>query len=82
MRVTPLGLCLRVILNENPLNLEKTTFSGLSLLLLIYGSFVHKLTSAVTVFWKYEFLKRPCILRPSPETLSLDLLNLLSIYFT
>ena len=36
MRVTPLGFCLRVIVNENPLNLEKTTSSGLSVLLLIY----------------------------------------------
>ena len=34
MRVAPLGLCIRVILNENPLNLEKTTFSGLSVMLL------------------------------------------------
>ena len=25
MRVTPLGVCLRVIANKNPLNLEKTT---------------------------------------------------------
>ena len=36
MRVTPLGFCLRVIVNKNPLNLEKTTSSGLSVLLLIY----------------------------------------------
>ena len=36
MRVTPLGFCLRVILNENPLNFEKTTSIVLSVLLLIY----------------------------------------------
>ena len=36
MRVTSLGLCLRVIVNEKFLNLEKTTPSVLSGLLLIY----------------------------------------------
>ena len=36
MRVTPLGFCLRVIVNEKPLNLENTTPSVLSVLLLIY----------------------------------------------
>ena len=30
MHVTPLGFCLRVIVNEKPLNLEKTTSSVLS----------------------------------------------------
>ena len=30
MRVTTFGLCLRVIVNEKPLNLEKTTYSVLS----------------------------------------------------
>ena len=28
MRVTPLGLCLRIIANENPLNIEKTTLQN------------------------------------------------------
>ena len=37
MRVTPLDFCLRIIVNEKPLNLEKTTSSVLSVLLLIYG---------------------------------------------
>ena len=37
MRVTPLGFCLKVIMNEKLLNLEKTTASVLSVLLLIYG---------------------------------------------
>ena len=37
MRVTSLGLCLRVIVNEKPLNREQTTSSVLSVLLLIYG---------------------------------------------
>jgi len=32
-----LGFCLRVIANEKPLNLEKTTFSVLTVLLLIYN---------------------------------------------
>ena len=36
MRVTPLDLCLRVIVNEKPYNLEKTISSDLSVLLLIY----------------------------------------------
>ena len=36
MRVTPLGFCLRVIVNEKLLNLEKTTSSVLSVLLLVY----------------------------------------------
>ena len=36
MRVTPLGLCLEVIVNEKPLNFKKTTSSVLSVLLLIY----------------------------------------------
>ena len=30
MRVTPLGFCLRVIMNKKPLNLEKTTANVLS----------------------------------------------------
>ena len=37
MRVTPLGFRLRVIVNENLLNIEITTSSVLSVLLLIYG---------------------------------------------
>ena len=37
MRLTTLSLCLRVIVNEKPLNLEKTTSSVLSVLLLIYA---------------------------------------------
>ena len=32
MRITPLGFCLRVIENEIPLNLEKTTCSVLSVI--------------------------------------------------
>ena len=40
MRVTPLGFCLRVIVIENRLNLEMTTSSVLSVLLLIYGFLV------------------------------------------
>ena len=34
MRVTPLGFCQRIIANEKPLNLEKTTYSVLSVLFL------------------------------------------------
>ena len=36
MRVTPLGFRLRVVVHEKPQNLEKTTSSVLSVLLLIY----------------------------------------------
>ena len=36
MRVNPLRLCLRFNVNEKPLNLEKTTSTVLSVLLLIY----------------------------------------------
>ena len=36
IRLTPLGFCLRVIVNENPLNLEKTTSSVLLLINLCF----------------------------------------------
>jgi len=36
IRTIPLGFCLRVIVNANPLNLEKTTSSVISVLLVIY----------------------------------------------
>ena len=36
MRITPLGLCLKIIVNEKQ-KLEKTTSSVLSVLLFIYG---------------------------------------------
>ena len=36
LRGTPLGFCLRVIVNEKPPNVKKTTPSVLSTLLLIY----------------------------------------------
>ena len=42
MRVTPLGLCLFVIVNEKTLNLEKTTSSVLSVLLFIYDLDSHR----------------------------------------
>ena len=45
MRVTPLGFCLRVIVNEKPLNLEKTTSGVLSVLLLIYAKNLKTLKS-------------------------------------
>ena len=32
MRVTPVGFCLRVIVNEKPINLEKATSSVLSVI--------------------------------------------------
>ena len=51
MRVTHLGLFLRVIVNEKPLNLEKTTSSIQSVLLIIYGykydSKYHKVSSVL-----------------------------------
>ena len=40
MRVTTLGLCLMVNINEKPLNLEKTTSSILSVLFLIYDIYL------------------------------------------
>ena len=43
MRVTSLGVCLKVIEYEKTLNLEKTTSSVLSILLLIYGQQAKKL---------------------------------------
>ena len=36
LRGTSLGFCLRVTVNQKTLNLDKTTFSVLSVLLLIY----------------------------------------------
>ena len=41
--LTPLGFCRRVIVNEKPLNLEKTTSSVLSVLLLIKCGFLLRL---------------------------------------
>ena len=58
MRATPLGFCLRVIVDEKPLNLEKTTSSVLSVLLLIYGFIGLTVTQVflpVLVFQKYGF---------------------------
>jgi len=49
MRVAPLGLCLRVFLNEKPLNLEKTTSSVLSVLLSIY----HIKLSKILIFFLF-----------------------------
>ena len=37
--LTPLGFCFRVIVNEKPLNLEKTRSGVPSVFLLIYGYF-------------------------------------------
>ena len=37
MRVTPLGFCLMVFVNEKHTNIKKTASSVLSVLLLIYG---------------------------------------------
>ena len=39
MRVIPLGFCLRVIMNEKPINLLKMTYSDLNVLLLIYEKY-------------------------------------------
>ena len=38
MRITPLGFYLRVVVNEKPLNLVKTTSSVISVLSLLFGS--------------------------------------------
>ena len=39
IHVAPLGFCLRIIVNEKLLNLEKTTSSVLYVLLLIYANY-------------------------------------------
>ena len=52
MRVTPLGLCLMVIVNSKPLNLEKTTSSVLSVLLLIYDWKKQKMKVLITQIFK------------------------------
>ena len=48
MCLPPLGSCLRVIVNEKPLNLEKTTSSVLSVLLFIYVPATGKTVSLMT----------------------------------
>ena len=68
MRITPLDFCLRVFVNEKPLNLEKPTSSVLSVLLFIHGynknvtsllslklslTFVMKLSTQKIWIWKY-----------------------------
>ena len=45
MRVTPLGVRLRVIVKEKPLNLENTTYSALSMYCFLIYAF-----SIVTLF--------------------------------
>ena len=63
MRVTPLGFCLRVFVNEKRLNLEKTTSSVLSVLLInlcsqpcmhedISCRFMHYLHNCIINFYK------------------------------
>ena len=52
MRVTPLGFCLSVIVNEKPLDLERTTPSVLSVLFLIYVLNHYKLLSQIDRFLK------------------------------
>ena len=48
MRLTPIGL--RVIVNEKPLNLEKTTSSVLSVLLLLYVTNNQRLIRKLVIF--------------------------------
>ena len=47
MRVTPLGFCLRIIVNEKPLNLEKKTFSVLSVLLLFHALYIYYISTGL-----------------------------------
>ena len=56
MRVTPLGLWLRIIVNEKLLNLEKTTSSALSVLLINPWVWHRKLT-AFTVDGTFNVIK-------------------------
>ena len=44
MRITSLGFCLRFIVNEKPLNLEKTTSRVISVLLLIYVYIIYRVS--------------------------------------
>ena len=59
-QITPLDFCLRVIVNEQPLNLKKTTSSVLSVLLLIYAfniqvnfllNFIKLKSWNITILW-------------------------------
>ena len=50
MRVIHLGLCLRDIVNEKPINLEKTTSSVLSVLLLLYVTNNQRLFRKLVIF--------------------------------
>ena len=65
MWMTSLGFCLRVIVNEKPLDLEKTTSSVLSVLLLIYGMDVisdinYVMNACFQRFIHYHLRKRRC----------------------
>jgi len=53
--VTPFGFCLRVIVHEKPLNLEKTTYSVLSVMLLIYAKVKKKNDRIVNSFCLQKF---------------------------
>ena len=57
MRVTSFGFCLSVIVNEKPLNLEKTTYNGVSVLLIIngYESIFFKHENELTNFFRPRF---------------------------
>ena len=65
MRVTSLGLWLRVIMNEKPLNFEKTTSSVQSVLLFIYEfAWVKKLKNQKLQFNGSKIVTEfPCLLK-------------------
>jgi len=56
--LTSLGLCLRVIVDENPLNLEKTTSCVLSVLLGIYDKNNLKKISQSKEFKDFPFVEK------------------------
>ena len=67
MRVTPLCSCLRVLVNEKPPNLEKTTSRVLSVLLIIY-EFINKPVN-IPVWWLYHILSSVQCTCPSTHPL-------------
>ena len=75
LRGTPLGLCLRVNVNKKTLNLEKTTSSFLSVLLLIHILFqIISKIHTYKIFEKFQFSPEnsnlePCMIQFDGNTL-------------
>ena len=69
MRETPLGLCIRVIVNEKPLSLEKTTSSFLSVSLINLRIYLlQSLSSAASIQSQFPSqIRDPSTHLPSPQ---------------